>query len=56
MDLRSSPDAYPVPTDTAPTDAGGRMEIVTATGRRIIVGADVDAAALARVVLALDGQ
>jgi transposase len=31
----------------------GRMEIVLAGGERIIVGADVDAAALARVVKAL---
>lgn len=34
----------------------GRMEVVTATGRRIIVGADVDAAALARVVAALEAE
>jgi transposase len=33
---------------------GGRMEIVTATGQRILVGADVDAQALARVVAALE--
>jgi transposase len=32
----------------------GRMEIVTTTGRRIIVGADVDARALARVVAVLE--
>jgi polygalacturonase len=31
----------------------GRMEIVLAAGDRILVGADVDAAALARVVKAL---
>ena len=31
----------------------GRMEIVLAAGERILVGADVDAAALARVVKAL---
>ena len=35
---------------------GGRMEIVTATGQRIIVGADVDALALARVVAALEAR
>jgi transposase len=34
--------------------AVGRMEIVTATGQRIIVGADVDTRALARVVAALE--
>jgi transposase len=32
----------------------GRMEVVTTTGRRVIVGADVDAVALARVVTALE--
>jgi transposase len=31
----------------------GRMEIMLASGERIVVGADVDAAALARVVKAL---
>ena len=31
----------------------GRMEIVLAAGERILVGADVDAAALVRVVKAL---
>ena len=35
---------------------GGRMEIVTTTGRRIIVGADFDAGALARVVAVLEGR
>jgi transposase len=34
-------------------DFVGRMEIVLAAGERIIVGADVDAAALGRVVKAL---
>jgi transposase len=34
-------------------DVGGRMEIVLGDGARILVGADVDAAALARVVRAL---
>ena len=33
---------------------GGRMEIVTTTGRRILVGSDVDARALARVVAVLE--
>lgn len=41
-----------------PSDAGsvGRMEIVTVTGRRILVGADVDALALARVVAVLEAR
>jgi hypothetical protein len=34
--------------------SGGRMEIVTTTGWRIIVGGDVDARALARVVAVLE--
>ena len=34
----------------------GRMEIVLVGGERIVVGADVDAAALARVVKALRGD
>ena len=38
-------------TGTAPT---GRMEIVVAKGRRIIVDAGVDAAALARVIEVLE--
>jgi transposase len=42
--------------EASPGEAGGsgRMEIVTTTGRRIIVGADVDAGALARVVAVLE--
>ena len=39
-----------------PTPAAGRMEIVLAGGRRIIVGSDVDAAALARVLESLERQ
>jgi hypothetical protein len=35
---------------------GGRMEIVTTTGRQIIVGADVDAGALARILAVLEGR
>jgi len=34
--------------------AGGRMEIVAGNGRRVIVGADVDVAALVRVLGALE--
>jgi len=48
-----------VPGEGAPAGAAaavGRMEIVTATGQRIIVGADVDALALARVVAALEAR
>jgi hypothetical protein len=43
-------------TPAAPVAAAGpvgRMEIVLAAGERILVGADVDAAALARVAKAL---
>ncbi len=44
------PDEVGQPRRTA---AGGRMEILTGTGYRIVVGPDVDAGALARVVAAL---
>jgi transposase len=43
--------AEPVATvSPASSIAGGRMEIVLARGDRVIVGTDVDAAALARVI------
>ncbi len=48
-----------VPDEEASLDeaaGGGRMEIVTTTGRRIIVGADVDARALTRVVAVLEAR
>lgn len=41
-------------TEGGPSAAGGRMEIVLAPGRRVIVGADVDAAALSRVLGVLE--
>jgi len=44
------------PRSEADRAAGGRMEVVTARGQRIIVAADVDAQALARVVAALEGR
>ena len=44
-----APPAVPVATP----ESIGRMEIVLGGGERIIVGADVDATALARVVRAL---
>ncbi len=47
------PDEEASPGEAA---GGGRMEIVTTTGRRIIVGADVDARALARVVAVLEAR
>ena len=44
--------------EASPDEAvgGGRMEIVTTTGRRIIVGAEVDARALRCVVAVLEGR
>ena len=48
-----------VPDEEVPPGAAaavGRMEIVTVTGQRIMVGADVDAVALARVVAALEAR
>ena len=43
----------PVSISPEPSPTGGRMEIVLVGGERICFGADVDAAALARVVKAL---
>ena len=43
----------PVSVTPEPAESCGRMEIVLAGGERILVGADVDAGALARVVKAL---
>lgn len=40
-------------TPATSLEAAGRIEIVLASGDRVIVGADVDAAALARVVKVL---
>jgi transposase len=48
---RATPEARDGDGDA--TRSAGRMEIALAGGERIIVGADVDAAALARVVRAL---
>jgi transposase len=45
-------EATPTATAAAPASMG-RMEIVLVGGERIIVGADVDATALARIVKAL---
>lgn len=42
------------PSSTGPV--GGRMEVVTAGGDRIIVGGDVDGAAFARVLGVLEGR
>ena len=41
-------------TTAPPSTDSGRMEIVLANGRRIVVGADVDGDALARVAAALE--
>jgi len=46
-----------IPEEVPPlAAAAGRMEVVTVTGQRIFVGADVDAATLARVVAALEAR
>jgi transposase len=60
-DSRESPQLVPVTITTEPvssipavtSEAVGRMEIVLGAGERIIVGADVDTTALARVIKAL---
>jgi transposase len=49
--------AKALPTKTAPSTArssDGRIEIVLARGRRVIVGTGVDAAALSRVIEVLE--
>jgi transposase len=43
----------PAAMAAVPAAAAGRMEIALAGGERVIVGADVDAAALARVIKVL---
>jgi transposase len=40
----------------APAVGGGRMEIALSNGRRVVVGADVDTAALGRVLDVLEGR
>lgn len=40
----------------SPSSQGGQMEIVTSVGGRVIVGSDVDAAALLRVISVLEGR
>jgi transposase len=60
-DSRESPQLVPVTITTEPVSnvpaialgSVGRMEIVLGAGERIIVGADVDTIALARVIKAL---
>jgi transposase len=49
-----APDPAPILPAVAPTS--GRMEIELGDGRRIVVAADVDGAALARVLAALEGR
>jgi transposase len=55
------PLALPAPSTTAPATAsscspGDKIEIILDGGRRIIVGKDVDAAALRRIVEVLEGR
>jgi transposase len=45
-------EAMPTATPTAPASMG-RMEIVLVGGERIVIGADVDATALARIIKVL---
>ena len=51
-----APDSPPMPPagPGQPHEAAGRMEIALTNGRSIVVGPDVDAAALARVLDVLD--
>jgi transposase len=52
----AAPEAAPAAKATPHVSDAGRIEIVLVNGRRIVVGADVDAAALARVVTVLERQ
>ena len=49
-----APDRPAVAATASPEPRADRIEIVLANGRRLIVGADVDAVALARVVSVLE--
>ncbi len=40
--------------EKGPEPAGGRMEVVSANGRRVIVEPDVDVAALLRIIRGLE--
>ena len=54
-----APDPPPLATaghEVRSLAVAGRMEIELGNGRRVTVGADVDGAALARVLVALEGQ
>lgn len=42
-------------SDSGRAEGGGRIEIVSANGRRVIVDGDVDVAALIRIVQGLEG-
>lgn len=44
------------PVERSAEPGAGRMEIVVPGGRRVIVGADVEPAALARVLAVLEGR
>jgi len=46
--------ALPAPTETDDSHRGHTIEIVLASGRRVIVGRDVDATVLKRVIEALE--
>ena len=54
--MPAAPEAAPAAKATTHVSDAGRIEIVLVNGRRIVVGADVDAAALARVVAVLERQ
>jgi transposase len=53
-----APDPTPIlpPRHDAAAPTSGRMEIELGDGRRIVVAADVDGAALARVLAVLEGR
>lgn len=50
-----TPDApAPVPVASKPVAGGGRMEVLSANGRRVIVDRDVDVAVLLRILRGLE--
>lgn len=46
----------PAPVAAGPASGAGGIEIVLGSGRRVIVGKDVDTDALKRIVAALEGE
>lgn len=52
--VAAEPPAVPVPVIAHPAPDAGRVEIVLANGRRIVLGAGVDAVALAQLIAVVE--